>query len=92
MEVLQLQHTSGQWMPSIDSSKVSLEAVLFHNGNKFPSVPLAHTLRMKETYENFRVLLQKIRYEEHRWNVFADMKVITMLMVKQGGYSKFCSF
>jgi len=92
MEDLQLQHTSWKWMPSIDSSKVSLEAVLLHNGNKLTFVPQAHTLHMKETYDNVQVLLQKIRYEEHRWNTFADIKVRAMLMVKQGGYSKFCFF
>jgi hypothetical protein len=35
MEKLQLEHTSGQWRLVIDSSKVSLKAVLLHNGNKF---------------------------------------------------------
>ncbi|CAG5048025.1 unnamed protein product [Parnassius apollo] len=33
----------------IDSSKLSLKAVLLHNGNKYQSVPLAHTVNMKET-------------------------------------------
>lgn len=30
------------------SSKTNLKAVLFHNGNKFPSVPLAYATDMKE--------------------------------------------
>jgi hypothetical protein len=92
MEELQLEHTCGQWRLFIDSSKVSLKAMLLHNGNKFPSVPLAHTVHMKEPYENLQVLLQKIRYEEHRWNLFADIKAVAMLMVKQGVYTKFCTF
>jgi len=50
MEEFQLQHTSGQWMLSVDSSKASIEAVLLHNGNKFTSVPLAHALHMKGTH------------------------------------------
>jgi len=28
--------------------KVSWKAVLLHNGNKFPSIPLAHAIHMKE--------------------------------------------
>jgi len=92
MEELQLEHTCGQWRLFIDSSKVSLEAMLLHNGNKFPPVPLTHTVHMKETYENLQVLLQKIRFEEHRWNLFADIKVVAILMVKQGVYTKFCTF
>jgi hypothetical protein len=75
-EELQLEHTSGQWRLLIDSSKVSLKAVLLHNGNQFPSIPLAHAVHMKETYENLQGLLQKIRYEEHLL----------------GGYTEFCCF
>jgi hypothetical protein len=92
MEELQLEHTPEQWRPFIDSSKVSLKAVLLHSGNKYPSVPLAHAVHIKETYENFLVMLQKIGYEEHRWNICADLKVIAMLTCLRGGYSKFCCF
>jgi hypothetical protein len=52
MEELQLEHTSGQWRRSIDSSKVSFKAVLFHSGNKFPSITLARAVHVRETFEN----------------------------------------
>jgi hypothetical protein len=50
MEELQLQHAAKQWRFFIDSSKVSLKAVLLHNGNKHPSVPLAHVVHINEIY------------------------------------------
>jgi len=53
-----------QWRLFIDSSKVSLKVVLFHNGNKFPSVPLAHVANMKESYKTMKLLLGKIKYDE----------------------------
>jgi hypothetical protein len=28
-------------------------------GNKYPSVPLAHAVNMKESYENMKLLLEK---------------------------------
>jgi hypothetical protein len=40
---------------------------------------------MKGTYGNLQVLLQKIHYEEHQWNICADLKVMAMLTVLQGG-------
>jgi hypothetical protein len=46
MEELQLEHTSGQWRHFTDSYKVGLKAVLLHNGNEFPSVPVAHAVHM----------------------------------------------
>jgi len=41
MEVLGHEYNPEQWRLFIDSSKVSLKVVLLHNGNRFPSVPLA---------------------------------------------------
>jgi hypothetical protein len=48
MEFLGHGYNPDQWQLLIDSSKVSLKVVLFHNGNRFPSVPLAHATNMKE--------------------------------------------
>jgi len=48
MEELELQHVPELWF-FIDSSKVSLKAILLHNGKKRPSIPPARAVRMKET-------------------------------------------
>jgi hypothetical protein len=48
MEALGHQHNTPEWCLFFESSKVSLKAVLLHNGNKYLSVPLAHTVNMKE--------------------------------------------
>jgi hypothetical protein len=59
MEEFKLEHTSRQWRFFTDLSKGRMKAVLLHNGNEFPSIPLAHAVHMKETYENLRVWLVK---------------------------------
>jgi Cdc6-like AAA superfamily ATPase len=92
MEEVQLELAAGQGRLLIDSSKVSLKAVLLLNENKFPSIPLAHAVHTKEIYKNLEVFLQKMRYEEHFWNICADLKVIAMLTVLQGRSTKFCCF
>jgi len=53
-------HDPEQWRLFIDSSKASLKAVLLHNGNIPASVPVGHSVHMKETYENLKLLLDKI--------------------------------
>ena len=40
----------------IDSSQRSLKAVLLYNGNILPSIPIAHSGHLKETYENMGIL------------------------------------
>jgi hypothetical protein len=59
MEELQLQYAPEQWRLFIDSSKVSLKAVLKHNAKKHPSIPLAHAVHIKESYANIQGLLNK---------------------------------
>jgi len=75
-----------------DSSKIKLKTVLLHNGNKFPSVPLAHAAKMKESYENMELLLEKIQYEKYNWNICGNLKVTALLLGLQLGYAKFCYF
>ncbi|GBM88059.1 hypothetical protein AVEN_14997-1 [Araneus ventricosus] len=59
-KALRLQHKPQEWRLFIDSSKVSLKAVLLHNGNKHPWIPVGYTVGMKETYENVKHLLSSI--------------------------------
>ena len=69
-----------------------MKAVLLHSGNKFPSVPLAYATNMKETYENLKIMLEKIQYDKYCWTIRCDLKVIALLMGLQVGYTKFCCF
>ena len=52
-----------EWRFFIDSSKAIVKAVLLHKGNKFPLVPLAHAVNMKESYGNIKLLLEKIQHK-----------------------------
>ena len=81
-----------EWRLCIDSSKASLKCVLLHNGNRYTSIPIGHSVHFKETYENMNMLLMKIKYSEHKWMVCGDMKVLSMLLGRQGGYTKYPCF
>jgi len=65
-----------EWRLFIDSSILSLKAVLLHNGNVYPSIPLAHAVHMKETYVNLQNLLRSMQYSTHQWNICGDLKVV----------------
>jgi hypothetical protein len=57
--VLDPEYYTSEWKLIIDSSKISLKAVVLQNGNKVPSVPLAYETNMKENYKNLKILLEK---------------------------------
>ena len=84
IEVLGPEYNPDQWRLFIDSSKVSLKVAVLHNG-KFPSVPLAHAVSMKESYESMKLLLGKIKYDEFKWKLCGDLKVEALLLVMQLG-------
>jgi hypothetical protein len=76
----------------IDYSKRNLKAALLHNGKKFASVPVAHSIHFKEMYENLQTVLEKIKYHEHEWSLCSDLKVSGILLGQQGGNTKFPPF
>ena len=43
----------------IDSSKLILKAILLHNGNTLPSIPLGHSVHNKESHENMKILIDR---------------------------------
>lgn len=81
-----------QWRLFIDASKRSLKAVLLHNTNKYGSIPLAHSVTLKEEYGNIELVLNKIKYTQHNWQICGDLKIITMILGQQSGFTKFPCF
>jgi len=92
VEVLAHEYNPDHWCLFINSSKVSLKAVLLHNGNRFPSVPLSPAANMKESYESMKLLLGKIKYDKFKWKLCGYLKVVALLLGMQLGYIKYCCF
>jgi hypothetical protein len=92
MDNLAHKHVPSEWRLFIDASKTSLKAVLLHNGNKFPSVPVGYSKVMKETYDNLKFLLEKLQYNKYCWVICCDLKVVALLTGLQLGYTKYCCF
>ena len=80
MKSLNLNHGPTEWRLFTDSSKLSLKAVLLHNGNLVSSIPVGHAVHMKETYANMTALLDSLKYHEHKWKICGDLKDIAILL------------
>ena len=64
MQTLNINHIPLDWRLFIDSSKLSLKAVLLHNGNTLPSIPVGHSVYNKELYEDMKILMEAINYDK----------------------------
>jgi hypothetical protein len=89
MQTFSINHNPLDWRLFIDSSKLSLKAVLLHNGNTVPSIPVGHSLHNKESYENVKILLEAINYDKFKWQICGDLKVIAVLLGLQQVFTKF---
>ena len=65
MNALGIKHNAQEWQLFIDSLKLSLKAVMLHNGNQHSSIQVGHAVHMKETYENLKQLLNKLEYSKY---------------------------
>jgi len=63
MQTLSINHNPLDWRLFIDSSNLSLKAILLRNGNTLPSIPVGHSVHNKESYENLKILMGAINYD-----------------------------
>ena len=61
-----LEYDATGWRLFIDSSSRSLKAVILHNVNNFSSIPIGHSIQMKETHNSMDYLLSVFNYQEHK--------------------------
>jgi len=92
MQTLNINHIPLDWRLFIDSSKLSLKAVLLHIDNTLPSIPVGHSVHNKESYENMEILMEAINYDKFKWQICGDLKVIALLFGLQQGFTKYCCF
>jgi hypothetical protein len=86
------EYNPSEWYLFINSSKRSLKYVLLNNGNKYGSIPIGHSTRIKEEYKAISLVLEQINYQEHQWVVCVDLKMVNFLLGQQSGYTKYPYF
>ena len=85
-------YRSNDWRLFIDSSKRSIKCVLLHNGNQYGSIPIGHSVILKENYENIKVVLERLKYCVYQWLIRVDLKMVNFLLGQQGGHTKYPCF
>ena len=89
---MHMRHSPEQWRLFIDASKTSLKAVLLHNGNKLPSIPVTYAPSTKRNVYNYEQHPGWSRLQEVAVEVCGDFKVIPILLGLQASYTKYSCF
>ena len=80
MSKLGCEHNPADWRLFIDSSKTSLKAVLLHDGNIKPSIPIGYSILRKETYNTMKILFDLLEYPKYTWKICSDLKAVSLLL------------
>ena len=83
-----------EWHLFIDSVKLSLKAVLLHNVNLYPSVPIAiaRSSHMKQMRWEYEFTFKRCKFSKYEWQIYGDIKVIGLLVGMQSGFTNFVVF
>ena len=73
----------------LDSCKRSLKCVLLHNGNVYGAVPVGHSTFLKEQHDDIKIVIDLLKYHDHKWINCVDLKMVNFLLDQQTGYTKF---
>ncbi|EFN83122.1 hypothetical protein EAI_10361, partial [Harpegnathos saltator] len=47
-----------------------------------------HSTQLKEEYSNLKLVLEKINYSAHKWQICGDIKILGMILGQQSGFIK----
>ena len=74
------QYDPNEWRLFIDSFMKSLKCVLFHNVNLLGAIPIVHSVYLKKRQEHIKVALDLLKYDNHKWDICADLKMVNFLL------------
>ena len=64
----------------------------FATQRQFTTVPIAHLTTQKEKYETGKCVLEKIGYDQHKWFICVDLKMVNFLLGQQSGFTEYPYF
>ena len=77
------------WRLFIVISRRSLKSILHQNGNRYPSIPFAHSMHLEKNYTNVKTLLIAIKCDQFNCQVIGHFRMVAFLVGLQGGFTKF---
>lgn len=92
MEALNIEYNPRDWRVFVDASQSSLKVALLNRGKRLPTIPIAYSTILRESHETMKLILNKIKYDEHKWDICGDFKVIGLILGLQTGWTKYPCF
>ena len=101
VKVLQLDKAKSQLLASIGVASLhglsvsSFKVCLIFNrpnsqSKKLPVIPVFYSTKFKESYDDLKQVLELLNYENEKWLVCCNFKILDVLCGLKGSFSKYC--
>lgn len=64
------------WRLFLDSSECSLKYVQLHNGNVCTSVPIYHSVYLREEHDNIKTVIDQLKQHKHTWTTCVNLHMV----------------
>ncbi|OAF67395.1 hypothetical protein A3Q56_04878 [Intoshia linei] len=82
-----------KWYLFIDKSTSNLKVILIHVDQSYPLFIIGYLNTKKESYDNIKLMLNYINYDNFGWRICGDFKILAFLMgIKTGNVKYPCFF
>lgn len=89
---MKIEYIAKDWRLFVDGSSSSLKAVLLHNTNQRPPIMLYYSTVEKENRASMQKVIDIIKYNEHKWKICCDLKVVALLCNVKPGRPNYACF
>lgn len=83
ISVVSICYIRDEWRMFIDSTNTSPKSAFLHNDNDSPSIPVGHSVHMKETYGSMKQLLRFMNCDQRNCQLCVYFKLIDLLLELQ---------
>ena len=82
------EYLPGEWRLFVDSNIRNIKCVLLYNGHEYSLVPIRQSIHVRERYEEIKMVLNLLKYQEYYRIICVALKMVNFLLVQQSGYTK----
>ena len=82
------EYLPGEWRLFVDSNIRNIKCVLLYNGHEYSLVPIRQSINVRERYEEIKMVLNLLKYQEYYRIICVALKMVNFLLVQQSGYTK----
>ena len=77
------------WRLFLDSFKDSFKCVILYNSNVCVTVPIGHSVYLREKHYEIKTVTDLLKYYKHNRTICVHLKIVNLLLGQQRGFTNY---